>query len=57
MNSTMKLSVRISDQDWSSLESERTEIRAMLRKILEHLSQEDRKDIRKLIENLLNEGG
>jgi hypothetical protein len=56
MNSTMKLSVRISDQDWSSLESERTEIRAMLRKILEHLSQEDRRDIRKLIENLLKGG-
>ena len=56
MNSTMKLSVRISDQDWSSLESERTEIRAMLRKILEHLSQEYRRDIRKLIENLLKGG-
>jgi hypothetical protein len=56
MNSTTKLSVRISDLDWSSLESERTKIRAMLKKILEHLSQEERKAIRKLIENLLKGG-
>ena len=52
----MKLSVRISDLDWSSLISERAKIRAILRDTLEHLPQEERKAIRKLIESHLKGG-
>ena len=39
----MKLSVRISDLDWSRLISERAKIRAILRDTLEHLPREERK--------------
>ena len=52
----MKLSVRISDLDWERLRSERTKIRAILRATLEHLSQDERRIIRKLIEDLLKGG-
>jgi hypothetical protein len=52
----MKLSVRISDLDWSRLISERTKIRAALRVTLEHLSQGERKTIRKPIEDPLKGG-
>ena len=52
----MKLSVRISDLDWERLRSERTKIRAILRVTLEHLSQDERRIIRKLIEDLLKGG-
>jgi hypothetical protein len=38
----MKLSVRISDFDWTGLKGERTKIRAALRNTLEDLSQEER---------------
>jgi hypothetical protein len=52
----MKLSVGISDLDWSRLISERTNIRATLRVALGHLSQGERKTTRKLIEDLLKGG-
>ena len=52
----MKLPVRISDLDWSRLLSERTKIIAMPRAALEHLSQGERRTIRKLIEDLLKGG-
>jgi hypothetical protein len=42
---------------WSKLESERAKIRAILKDILEHLPQEERKAIRKLIESLLKGAG
>jgi hypothetical protein len=52
----MKLSIRISDLEWSRLISERAKIRAILRDALAHLPQEERKAIRKLIESLLKGG-
>jgi hypothetical protein len=52
----MKLSVRISDLDWERLRGERTKIRAIPKKTLEDLPQEERKAIRKLIESLLKRG-
>jgi hypothetical protein len=55
-NSTTKLSVRISDVDYESLTSERTKIRAILRRNLKDLSQEERRTTRKLIEILLKGG-
>jgi hypothetical protein len=53
----MKLSVRISDFDWTRLRGERTKIRAILKNSPRGLSQEERnKAIRKPIENLLKGG-
>jgi hypothetical protein len=52
----MKLSVRISDLDWERLRSERTRIRAILRATLVRLSQDERKTIRRPIEDLLKGG-